>query len=111
MDELNVETREPFPCWECGEVHLECSEAILGGMELSALSEAKARLSSEGMETLMMVGQAGEALPGGLFEAWGLAENINRLSANDVEALKVYFARVSLIDSAREELYEVPDQD
>jgi hypothetical protein len=111
MDELTVETREPFPCPECGGLHLECGESILGGMELRALLEAKAHLSSEGVETLMMVGKAGETLPGGLFEAWGLAENVNRLSENDVEALKVYFARISLIGSAREDLYEVPDED
>jgi hypothetical protein len=50
-------------CAECGQAHLWCSEGLLEGMELGALMEAEARLSSKGMETLKMVGQAGEHQP------------------------------------------------
>jgi hypothetical protein len=111
VDELNVETREPVECPMCGEVHLECSEAILGGMELSAVSEAKDRLSSEGLEALWMVDHAAKTLPGGLVEAWGLAENVDRLPESEIRVLETYFARISLIDFAREDLYEGPAQD
>jgi hypothetical protein len=114
MDERNVEAVETVECTLCGKAHLECSEALLDGMAVGALSDAKARLSAEGVETLMMVGQASETLPGGVFEAWGLAEaeNINRLPENDVEVLKIYFARITLIGHAREELYDdIFDQD
>jgi hypothetical protein len=95
-------------CAECGKAHLWCSEGLLEGMELGALMEAKVRLSSEGMETLMMVGQAAETLPGGLIEAWELAqpENISRLSEYDAEVLKTYGARITMIEQARKELNE-----
>ena len=71
--------------------------------------EAKARLSLEGIETFMMVGQAAEKLPGGMIEAWELAEeeNISRLSINDAEILKIYAARITMIEQAREELNDV----
>jgi hypothetical protein len=96
-------------CAECGKAHLWCSEGLLEGMELSALIEAKARLSSEGVETLMMVGQAAEKLPGGLIEAWELAEkeNISRLSIHDAQVLRDYGARITMIEGAREELNDV----
>jgi|SRR5215212_6967001 len=94
-------------CTECGKAHLWCSEMLLGGMELGALIEADVHLSSEGKETLRMVGNAAEKLPGGFVEAWELAEkeNISRLSINDAEALKTYGARITMIERAREELH------
>ena len=94
-----IEDRESYredidtvECVECGQAHLWCSEGLLDGMALGALTEAKARLSSEGVETLMMVGQAAERLPGGWTEAWNLAEpeNIRLLSEYDVEVLSRY---------------------
>ncbi len=110
MDEREYyrEDIDTVECAECGKAHLRCSEGLLEGMELGALIEAKGRLSSEGVETLMMVGQAAEKLPGGLIEAWELAqpENISRLSINDAEVLKTYGARITLIEQAREELNE-----
>jgi hypothetical protein len=111
MDELNAETREPVPCPECGEVHLECSEAILDGMALRALSVAEVRLSSEGMEALWMVDHAAETLPGGWAEAWDLAENVEELPNEEKSALERYVARMGLIEAAREELYEAPAHD
>src|SRR5918995_3021423 len=87
-------------CTECGQAHLWCSEGLFEGMELGALSEAKVRLSSEGVETLMMVGQAAETLSGGLIEAWELAEkeNISRLSSYDAQVLRDYGARITMIE-------------
>jgi hypothetical protein len=95
-------------CAECGQAHLWCSEGLLDGMALGALKEATSRLSSEGEETLTMVGQAAETLPGGWTEAWNLAEpeNISLLPEYDVEVLKVFAARVTMIEQAREELNE-----
>ena len=110
MDEREYyrEDIDTVECTECGKAHLWCSEGLLDGMVLGALSDAKARLSAEGVETLMMVGQASERLPGGWIEAWELAEpeNISRLSRNDAEALITYGDRITLIERAREELNE-----
>src|SRR5215218_788840 len=93
MEPPNVEAGEPIECPVCGEVHLECNEAILGGMALLALSEAEQRLSSEGMEALRMVEHAAETLPGGAVEAWDLAENVERLPKNEIRAIETYLAR------------------
>ena len=95
-------------CAECGQAHLRCSEGLLEGMELGTLAEAKARLSSEGIETLRMVDQAAEKLPGGLIEAWELAEkeNISRLPSYDAQVLKTYGAQITMIEGARKELNE-----
>jgi hypothetical protein len=106
MDAPNVEAREPVECPVCGEVHLECSEVILDGMDLLASSEASQRLSSEGMEALRMVEHAAETLPGGAVEAWELAENVERLPENEIRAIETYLARTTLIDAARSGLYE-----
>ena len=110
MDEREYyrEDIDTVECAECGKAHLRCSEGLLEGMELGALIEAKGRLSAEGVETLMMVGQAAEKLPGGLIEAWELAEkeNISRLSIHDAQVLIDYGARVTMIEQAREELNE-----
>jgi ferredoxin len=110
MDEREYyrEDIDTVECTECGQAHLRCSEGLLEGIELGALMEAQGRLSSEGMETLMMVGQAGEKLPGGLIEAWELAEkeNISRLSSYDAQVLRDYGARITMIEGAREELNE-----
>jgi hypothetical protein len=106
MDAPNVEAREPVPCPECGEVHLECSEAILGGMDLFAVSEADQRLSSEGREALRMVQHAADTLPGGAAEAWDLAENVEGLPENEITTILVYLARTTMIDAVRSELYE-----
>jgi hypothetical protein len=106
MDAPNVEAREPVECPECGEVHLECSEAILLGMDFLARSEAAKRLSSEGMEALRMLEHAAETLPGGAVEAWELAENVQRLPENEIRAIETYLARTTLIDAARSDLYE-----
>jgi hypothetical protein len=110
MDEREYyrEDIDTVECTECGKAHLWCSEGLLEGMELGALTEAQARLSSEGMETLMMVGQAAEKLPGGWIEAWELAEkeNISRLSIYDTQVLRDYGARITMIEQAREELNE-----
>ena len=94
-------------CAECGQAHLWCSEGLLDGMALGALREAESRLSSEGVETLRMVGPAAED-SGGWTEAWELAEkeNISRLSIYDIEVLKVCAARVTMIEQARKELNE-----
>jgi hypothetical protein len=111
MDERESyrEDIDTVECSECWQPHLWCSEQLLEGMELGALMEAKARLSSEGIETFMMVGQAAEKLPGGMIEAWELAEeeNISRLSSYDAEILKTYAARITMIEQAREELNDV----
>ena len=110
MDERESyrEDIDTVECTECGQAHLWCSEGLLEGMELSALSEAKARMSSEGKETLKMVDQAAEILPGGMIEAWELAEkeNISRLSIHDAQVLRDYGARITMIEQAREELNE-----
>jgi ferredoxin len=104
MDEREYyrEDIDTVECAECGKAHLRCSEGLLEGMELGALIEARARMSAEGMETLLMVGETSKNLPGGVFEAWKLAEpkNISRLSDPDVEFIKIYFARKTLIDRA-----------
>jgi hypothetical protein len=106
MNAPNVETREPVECPVCGEVHLECSEVILDGIDLLASSEAEQRLSSEGMEALRMVEHAAETLPGGAVEAWELAENVERLPENEIRSIETYLARTTLIDAARSGLYE-----
>ena len=66
-------------CPMCGGTHLECSQAIFDGMDMMAFFEAERRLSEEGMDALRMVMQAAETLPGGLKEAWELAENVESL--------------------------------
>ena len=95
-------------CAVCGEAHLRCSEELLEGMEMGALSAAKARLSPEGIETLRMVDQAAERLPGKMVEAWELAEkeNISRLSIHDVQVLRDYAAQITMIDHTREDMNE-----
>jgi|SRR5829696_6846764 len=102
------EDMDTVECTLCGKAHLQCSEGLLVGMAAGALSEVKARLSPEGVETLMMVGQASERLPGGWIEAWELAEpeNISRRSEWDAEALITYGDRITLIERTREELYD-----
>ena len=110
MDEREYyrEDIDTVECAECGKAHLRCSEGLLEGMELGALMEAEGRLSAEGIETLSMVDQAAEKLPGGLIEAWELAEkeNISRLPIHDAQVLRDYGARVTMIEQAREELNE-----
>jgi ferredoxin len=110
MDEREYyrEDIDTVECTKCGQAHLWCSEGLLEGMELGALSEAKVRLSSEGVETLMMVGQAAESLSGGLIEAWELAEkeNISHLAIHDAQVLRDYGARITMIEQARKELNE-----
>jgi hypothetical protein len=106
MDAPNVEAREPVECPMCGEVHLECNQAILDGMGLLAVSEADKRLSSEGKEALRMVQHAADTLPGGGAEAWDLAENVESLPENEIMTIQIYLARTTLIDAARGELYK-----
>ena len=107
MDAPDVEAREPVPCPECGEVHLECSEAILYGMDLFAVSEAERRLSSEGKEALRMIDHAADTLPGGAAEALELADkNVEHLPENEFRTILLFLARTTMIDSARSELYE-----
>jgi ferredoxin len=110
MDEREYyrEDIDTVRCTECGQAHLRCSEGLLEGMELSALSEAQVRLSEKGWETLQMVGRSSEKLPGGWIEAWNLAypKNISRLPNDDVGILEVYGSRITLIEHAREELNE-----
>jgi hypothetical protein len=91
----------------CGGTHLECSQAIFDGMDMMAFFEAERRLSEEGMAALRQVMQAGETLPGGLKEAWELAENVEEsLPAHELRALETYLARWTLLDAARAELYD-----
>ena len=97
------ENREPAPCSVCGEVHIDCSQAIIDGMYLMAYLEAKQRLSEEGMEALQMVTHAVDALG---VEAWDMAENVENLPVEEVRIIEVFLARKTLIDAAREELYE-----
>jgi hypothetical protein len=111
MDAHNAEAREPVECPVCGEVHLECSEGILRGMELGALSDAEARLSSEGIEALHMVVYAAETLPGGWVEAWDSAKNIEELHNEEISIIETCVARLTLIGVAREELYEDHDHE
>jgi len=110
MDEREYYREDIFTveCTECGKAHLWCSEGLLDGMALDALSAARAGLSEEGVETLMMLQHASEKLPGGWIEAWESAQpkNISRLSEYDAEGLKTYGARITLIERAREELNE-----
>ena len=88
---------------------MECSEAVLDGMALSSWLEAERRLSPEGMEPLRMVRHAADALCGGAAEAWELAENVEHLEVREVGNIEAYFARETLIEAAREGLYESPD--
>jgi hypothetical protein len=109
MDEREYyrEDIDTVECTLCGKAHLQCSDELLVGMAAGALSNVAARLSPEGVETLMMVQHSSEKLPGGWIEAWELAEpeNISRLSEYDAEGLKTYGARITLIERAREELH------
>jgi len=93
-------------CPMCGGTHLECSQAIFDGMAMMAFFEAERHLSEEGMDTLRMVMQAAETLPGGLKEAWQLAENFESLPAHELRAIETYLARWTLLDTARAELYD-----
>ncbi len=106
MDAPDVEVAEPAPCPVCGEIHTECDEALLLGMALKARDEVERRLSPQGKDALGMVEHAAEALPGGLYEAWDLANNIDRLKREEIQALETYFARETLIDHARSGLYK-----
>jgi hypothetical protein len=111
MDAPNAEAREPVECPACGNVHPECSDAILDGMDMLARDEADKRLSSEGKEALRMVQYAADTLPGGADEAWYLAESVERLPENEIRAIKTYLARTTLIDAARKWVYEAPAHD
>ena len=93
-------------CPMCGGTHLECSQAIFDGMDMMAFFEAERRLSEEGMDALRMVMQAAETLPGGLKEAWELAETVESLPPHELRALETYLARWTLLDTARAELYD-----
>lgn len=94
-------------CPMCGGTHLECSQAIFDGMAMMAFFEAERHLSEEGMDALRMVMHAAETLPGGLKEAWQLAENVEEsLPAHELRALETYLARWTLLDTARDELYD-----
>ena len=94
-------------CPMCGGTHLECSQAIFDGMDMMAFFEAERRLSEEGMDTLRMVMQAAETLPGGMEEAWELPENVEEsLPAHELRAIETYLARWTLLDTARAELYD-----
>jgi hypothetical protein len=58
------------------------------------------------MEALGMVEHAAQTLPGGLLEAWELAENVEHLSEDEIRAIETYHARTTLIDAALSGLYE-----
>jgi hypothetical protein len=93
-------------CPMCGGTHLECSQAIFDGMAMMAFLEAERHLSEKGMDALRMVMHTAETLPGGLKEAWELAENVESLPAHELRALETYLARWTLLDTARAELYD-----
>lgn len=95
--------REPAACPECGEVHLECSRVILDGMSLNAIHDARERLSAEGFQALRMVSHAVDTLG---IEAYDIAENVEALPLDEVRVIVLYLARKTMIDAAREELYE-----
>jgi hypothetical protein len=71
-----------------------------------AFLEAERHLSEKGMDALRMVMHTAETLPGGLKEAWELAENVESLPAHELRALETYLARWTLLDTARAELYD-----
>jgi len=94
-------------CPMCGCTHLECSQTIFDGMDMMAFFEAERRLSKERMDALRMVMHAAETLPGGLKEAWELAENVQEsLPAPELKTIETYLARWTLLDTARAELYD-----
>ena len=94
-------------CPMCGGTHLECSQAIFDGMAMIAFFEAEQHLSEAGMDGFRMVMHAADTLPGGLKEAWQLAENVHEsLPVHELRALETYLARWTLLDTARAELYD-----
>src|SRR3712207_5053764 len=101
-----TEELQQAACPMCGGTHLECSEAIFDGMDMMAFFEAERHLSEEGMDALRMVIHAAQTLPGGLQEAWELAEYVEGLPAHELRALETYLARTTLLDTARAELYD-----
>jgi hypothetical protein len=94
-------------CPMCGGTPLECGQAIFDGMAMMAFLEVERHLSEEGIDALRMVMHTSETLPGGLKEAWELAENVEEsLPAHELRAIETYLARWTLLDTARAELYD-----
>jgi hypothetical protein len=100
-----VEQRTPRDCPTCGAEHVDCFMDQIAGMWLTATWEADRRLSEEGKEVRQMIAVAAETA-GRVDEVWEMTAALDYLPGDDVETLKFYAARISLLLAAQNNLYE-----
>jgi hypothetical protein len=86
-------------CMECGQDHWECDQNLLMGMFLAASDQARRQLSPEGQEACNMLIYASDVI--GAIDAYESMEAIEDLSDEDVRAIEIFVARLTLIEAAQ----------